>query len=301
MAQILAGTSNGLHRFDTAGSMTKVEHPGREVTTLGPEGWELWAILDGVDVVHTAGVDWWFHVAKISGLRGNCIADTRAGVIVGTSDAHLYRIAGRGLERVRSFAKATGRETWFTPWGGPPDTRSITEDGDTVYVNVHVGGVLRSSDHGDSWQPTIDIEADIHRVTTGHGRVYAAGAGGLSVSRDRGDSWSLSDDGLHASYCRSVAVCGDSVLLSASTGPRGAHSAIYRTDQEGRSFERLTQGLPTWFDQNIDSLCLDALPDGALAAFGTDDGRLFASTDRGTSWSQIAAGLPSVTSVQIIE
>lgn len=51
--------------------------------------------------------------------------------------------------------------------GGPPDTRSITEDGDTVYVNVHVGGVLRSSDQGESWQPTIDIGADIHRVTTG--------------------------------------------------------------------------------------------------------------------------------------
>jgi hypothetical protein len=47
--------------------------------------------------------DWWFHVANLSGLRGNCIADTRAGVILGMSEAHLYRIAGRGLERVRSY------------------------------------------------------------------------------------------------------------------------------------------------------------------------------------------------------
>lgn len=270
------------------------------MTTLAPEGWELWAVLDGKEVVHTAGIDWWFHVANISGLRGNCIADTRAGVIVGTSNAHLYRIAGKGLEQVDSFAKAPGRSEWFTPWGGPPDARSITEDRDTVYVNVHVGGVLRSSDHGESWQPTIDIGADIHRVTTGHGRVYAAGAHGLSVSRDRGDTWKLSDEGLHASYCRSVTVCADTVLLSASAGPRGGYSAVYRSDVEGRSFERSTQGVPEWFEQNIDSLCLDAFPDGSLAAFGTKDGQLFASADQGRSWDQVAHGLPEVTRVQLM-
>ncbi len=95
----------------------------------------------------------------------------------------------------------------------------------------------------------------------------------MSVSQDRGDTWRLSHEGLDASYCRSVTVCGDAVLLSASAGPRGGHSAMYRSDVEGRSFERCTQGLPGWFEQNIDSLCLDAFPDGALAAFGTKDGR----------------------------
>ena len=300
MAEILVATRDGLHRFDVSGRLLKVEFAGREVSTIAPEGWELWAILDGTEVVHTAGVDWWFHVANLRGLRGNCMADTRAGVIVGTSDAHLYRIAGKGLERVSSFAGAPGRKEWFTPWGGPPDTRSITEDGDTVYVNVHVGGVLKSSDHGESWQPTIEIEADIHRVTTGHGRVYAAGADGLSVSQDQGSTWTSSNGGLRGSYCRSVTVCGETVLVSAADGPRGGHSAIYRSDVEGRSFERSTQGVPEWFKPNIDSLCLDAFPDGSLAAFGTQDGRLFASTDKGESWSEIARGLPEVTRVQLI-
>jgi hypothetical protein len=301
MTEILVATRDGLHRFNDAGSLLKIEHRDREVTTLAPEGWELWAILDGKEVVHTAGVDWWFHVANLRGLVGNCIADTRAGVIVGTSDAHLYRITGKGLERVRSFAGAPGRNEWFTPWGGPPDTRSITEDGDMVYVNVHVGGVLRSCDHGESWQPTIDIDADIHRVTTGHGRVYAAGGQGLSVSADQGATWKLSAEGLRSSYCRSVAVCGNTVLVSASAGPGGSHSALYRSDVEGRSFQRCTQGVPEWFQQNIDSLCLDAFPDGSLAAFGTQDGRLFASADQGKSWSQVARGLPEVTRVQLVQ
>ena len=99
MAQILVGTRDGLHRCDASGNALGVEHAGREVTTIAPEGWELWAILDGKEVVHTAGVDWWFHVANLSGLRGNCIADTRAGVILGTSEGHLFRIAVSAVQR----------------------------------------------------------------------------------------------------------------------------------------------------------------------------------------------------------
>ena len=174
------GTADGLHRFDLSSGSQRVEHEGHAITHVAPEGWELWAILDGREIVHTAGVEWWFSVARMSGLEAKCIADTRAGVIVGTSSAHLSRIAGEGVERVDGFERAPGRKEWFTPWGGPPDTRSLTEDGDTVYVNVHVGGILRSQDHGESWQPTIEIGADVHQVTTGHSNVYAAGAGGLS-------------------------------------------------------------------------------------------------------------------------
>ena len=298
VAEILVATADGLHRFDAASGDHRIEHAGREVTFVAPEGWELWAILEGREIMHTAGVDWWFHVGTLSGLRAQCIADTRAGVIVGTSRAHLCRIAGEGVERVESFDQATGRKEWFTPWGGPPDTRSLTEDGDTVYVNVHVGGVLRSRDHGESWEPTIEIGADVHQVTTGHGNVYAAGAAGLSLSADKGTTWSTSDDGLHASYCRAVAVCGDTILLTASTGPRGGRSAVYRGPIDGTSFERCDGGLP-WFGHNIDTYCLDAKPDGSLAAFGMEDGRLFTSTDQGRSWSQHAKGLPEVRRVLV--
>ena len=299
MAEILVGTTDGLHRFDVATGAHRIEHQGRMVNHIAPEGWELWAILDESEIVHTAGMEWWFEVGRMSGLEAKCIADTRAGVIVGTSRAHLYRIAGKGVERVDSFEKTAGRKEWFTPWGGPPDTRSLTEDDDTVYANVHVGGVLRSRDHGDSWEPTIEIEADVHQVTTGHGRVYAAGAGGLSVSGDGGTTWSISDDGLHAGYCRAVAVCGDTVLLSASTGPRGGRSAVYRGPADGSSFERCDGGLP-WFGHNIDTYCLDAKPDGSLAAFGSQDGRVFTSADQGKTWSQLAKGLPEVRRVLVL-
>jgi len=299
VAEVLVGTKDGLHRYDLSTGNQRVEHEGRAITHVAPEGWELWAILDGREIVHTAGVDWWFSVSRLSGLQATCVADTRAGVIVGTSSAHLCRIAGEGVERLDSFERAPGRKEWFTPWGGPPDTRSLTEDGDTVYVNVHVGGILRSHDHGESWQPTIEIEADVHQVTTGHGNVYAAGGAGLSVSGDKGTTWATSDEGLHASYCRAVAVCGDMILLTASTGPRGGRSAVYRGPIDASSFERCDGGLPGWFGHNIDTYCLDAKRDGSLAAFGTEDGRLFTSTDQGRSWSQLAKGLSEIRRVLV--
>ena len=294
------GTQDGLHVFDAAGQRAGVQHPGRELTAIAREGWELWAILDGVEVWHTAALEWWFHVGTLDGLRGNCLADTRAGLIVGAAEARLFRVAGAGLEPVAPFDEAPGRAEWYTPWGGPPDIRSISEDGDAVYVNVHVGGILRSRDHGATWAPTIDIHSDVHRVCTGKGRVFAASGRGLEVSEDQGDSWTNRDDGLHATYCRGVAVCGDDVLLSASSGPSGGRSAIYRGRLEGGAFERCRDGLPAWFDANIDSYCLDALPGGELAAIGTEDGRVFASMNHGASWSMVVSNLPKVHCILVL-
>jgi hypothetical protein len=93
-----------------------------------------------------------------------------------------------------------------------------------------------------------------------------------------------------------VAVCGDLVFVSASKGPRGGRAAVYRGGLEGGSFERCAAG-PGSFDENIDTHCLDAIPDGSFAAFGTSDGHVYATTDQGASWDELAADLGSVTRV----
>jgi photosystem II stability/assembly factor-like uncharacterized protein len=187
---------------------------------------------------------------------------------------------GGGLERVEAFDRAEGRGDWYTPWGGPPDTRSITEWGADVYVNVHVGGILRTSDGGASWTPTIDIDADVHQVTVTEGLVLAACASGLAQSEDRGATWSMRDEGLETRYARAVAICGETVLMSASNGPRGGDAAVYRANLTGGAFTRSTEPV----GGNIDTHCLDALPDGSAAAYGTPDGLLFWSADQGTTW-----------------
>ena len=312
MPTVLAGTKTGLIRFSVptgtpvSRAPTPVELSGREVWALAPESWaRLWAVAGGDEIWRTDPTGVWQRVAclhddkALTGLTALCLADTRAnaegGILVGTSEAHLARVGADGhLEMARSFEDAPGRDSWHTPWGGPPDTRTISEDSTAVFVNVHVGGILRSRDEGATWEPTIDIHADIHRVVTGNGRVYAAGAGGLWVSEDQGGSWRLSTEGLHANYCRSAAVCGNTLLVSASAGPHGGAAALYRSDLDGNSFERCRDGLPEWLEGNLDSLCVDALPSGSVAAFATEGGDVYASTDQGSSWARLAEGVGQV-------
>ncbi|HEV8565029.1 MAG TPA: hypothetical protein VGR41_08935 [Actinomycetota bacterium] len=298
--RILVGTEDGLREFDAGGRPGPHHHAGRSVTALGAEYPHTWVILDGSHVLRTGDSGAWLEKGSLEGLQANCIADTRAGYVIGTSEAHLYRVVEDGLELVTSFDDVEGRAEWYTPWGGPPDSRSISEDHETVYVNVHVGGIVRTRDEGATWEPTIDIDADVHRVLALDRRVFAACASGLAVSEDRGDSWIFRIDGLDATYCRGIGVCGETVLVSASSGPHGGNSAVYRGLQSGGRLERCRKGLPESFDDNIDSLCLDAVPDEGFAAFGTADGRLFASDDQGATWAEAASDLPAIRSVLLM-
>jgi hypothetical protein len=310
MPRILVATREGLHRFDEKGVPESVDHAGRHVSSVARERSALWAVVDGTEIWHApdaiaAGLWAWERVVDLDGglarLRATVIADTDAGVLVGTSEARLLRNpSGGGLEVIAGFDEVDGRSTWYTPWGGPPDTRSMADWDDDVYVNVHVGGILRTDDRGERFTPTIDVDADVHQVATAEGLVLAACAGGLATSTDRGSTWDLRSDGLEARYSRAVTVCGDAVLVSASNGPRGGRAAVYRGAIATGAFERCRTGLPEWFDDNIDSYCLDSLPDGSLAAFGTSDGQVFATTDGGATWDEIASGLPPVGRVLVM-
>jgi len=300
MPRILVATADGLHELGDGGVLGRVHHSGRVVTTVAQGRKEYWTVVDGSEVWHTADLDRWTHLADMANHRGTCIATMDDDVLVGSSQARLFRVVGEGLEPVSAFDRAEGRSTWYTPWGGPPDTRSISEWDEAVYVNVHVGGILRTEDRGETWTPTIDIDADVHQVTTAEGLVLAASAGGLAMSTDRGGAWTFRSEGLEAPYSRAVTVCGDAVLVSASRGPRGGHAAVYRGALAGGGMERCRTGLPEWFDDNIDSYCLDAHPDRSFVAFGTSDGLVFGSEDAGRGWAEFASGLPPVRRVLVL-
>jgi hypothetical protein len=196
---VLVGTDAGL--FDLDGPVAFAD---REVSHLD----DGWAVVDGR--LHRRGPDGWRVEPLPVEADANCVAALGADeVLVGTREAHLVRVTdGRG-EPVTSFEDAPTRDGWYTPWGGPPDVRSLAIGSDgTWYVNVHVGGILRSARDssegpGERWTDTIDLDTDVHQVVAVDGLLLAAlGIGGLGISRDGGATWSLHDDGLHASYCR---------------------------------------------------------------------------------------------------
>jgi hypothetical protein len=293
--RILVGTAGGLFEIDPGtGPEPDEQLSGRSVGALAEGGSALWAIADGRSVLRNDG-DGWRDVARDHRSTLNCLL-AADGMYVGTSEAHLRMLDGGDLRPVEGFDRIEGRDDWYTPWGGPPDTRSLSAGADgTLYANVHVGGIPRSSD-GQAWEPTIDVHADVHQVLAHSARpglVLAACAKGLAVTRDGGDTWEYLTEGLRATYSRAVAVAGDTVLVTASDSHRGTHAAVYRTaDSLDRHFERCTAGLPDWFQDNIDTHCLAA--NGNVAAFGTADGSVYTSEDVGSTWAQVAADLPAV-------
>lgn len=298
---MLVGTESGLWQI-CGGAPEPVEgFTAREVTALASDGAQMWALVEGRALWAKSEGGPWEEQASIDGPAATCLAVGLDGILVGTEQARLLRLAGRQLSRLESFERVEGRDEWYTPWGDPAAVRSIAlaTDG-TIHVNVHVGGVARSRDGGRSWVPTVDVEADVHQVLahpTQPSVVLAAAYEGFGISRDGGDSWQFVTDGMPAHYSRAVAVSDDTVLVSASTGPGGRRSALYRKPLDGDApFERCHDRLP-WFDANIDTACLQSA--GPAVVFGTEDGRVFQSPDRGKSWALVTKGMPAVRCISL--
>lgn len=287
--RIVAGTSNGFMVFDAEPTIAL---EGHDIQAIAATGDALWAIADQHTIWYRDRHQDWQPVANVDDWQLHCLLPLDKTVLIGTSGACLLRLTDGTLTRLKGFEAAEGREAWYTPWGGPPDVRSLAvgQSGEW-YANVHVGGILRSNDQGQTWHPTLDFHADVHEVRTMPEHpdwVVAATAEGLAISQDQGHSWRFDRAHLHAPYARAVAISAETILMSASTGPRTSQAALYRRAlQEAGSFEKCTQGLPEWFADNINTGTLAA--SGKFAAFGTNDGRIFLSDDTGLTWRQMAA------------
>ena len=296
MTNFYVATESGLHSL---GPTRSVELEGRSVTALHvKENGERRALVDGEELWSDSGEGWQL-VARSDDRRLNCVLAHEDSVWVGASDARLLRLDKGELIPLESFDAAPGRDDWFTPWGGPPDVRSLAVSDHYLYVNVHVGGILRTDLNGSHWEPTIEIGADVHEVLLDYedgNKLLVGTAKGLGSSSDRGETWTFVDRGLHASYSRAIASGDDTLFMTASDGPFGGRAAIYRLSSDADVFTNCERGLPEWFDGNIDTGGVAA--SGANVAFGTEDGRVFASIDSGNSWEEAATDLDPVRWVE---
>jgi hypothetical protein len=161
-----------------------------------------------------------------------------------------------------------------------------------VLVGIELGGLMRSTDGGESWQDhRPGAQPDVHSLAWHPlvpGRAYEAGGGGAAFSVDGGESWQPADEGRDRNYTWSVTVDPDDPetwYVSASTGPYAAHGGrdpqarIYRR-RDGGPWQSLAGGLPE---------PLPAMPYALLATqsrlfVGLANGELWESRDRGESW-----------------
>jgi hypothetical protein len=284
---LLVGTADGLLDLALDGTEERRTLAGTAVTAVSGD----WAIANG----GVTALDTGAAVGLPDGLVARCVLALDGGrALVGTSDARLLVVGGpEGTARDVLFDGIPTRKRWSTPWGGPPDTRSITLATDTPLVGVHVGGVWRRDP--DGWVEVVPAEADDHQVTFGDGMLAVAAGIGVGQSDDGGDTWHWSDDGLHGRYCRSVAIADGWLLAGASTGPGTREAAVFRrplADPEAPFARCGGDALPRAFPYNVDTGELAA--SGPLVAVGTPTGEVFLSDDSGASWHRIAAALPGV-------
>lgn len=282
---LLIGTTNGLVRLDDGARIlegTRINHVIRD-----KDDW--WAVDGRRRILRNGEV--------VSTLPDRamalCVQPTPETVWVGSDRGRLFALDQGEITEDEFFGTAPGRDTWYTPWGGPPTVRSMTLDADrTLYVNVHVGGMLRYDDTG--LIPTVDIDSDVHQVDahpSRQGVVFAATGRGLAGTHN-GHDFEFRAEGLHAPYCRGVLVLEDQVLVSASTGPDTERGRLYRAELDGGPLQPLTEGLPPWFEGNIDTHCLAVRADAIYLAFGDT---VWASIDDGDTWVVAGVGLGKIT------
>ena len=255
---------------------------------------------------------------KLSGIEHPRIT----AVAVSPADGALYA----GTEPSALFVSRDGGASWrelegmrnlpsAPSWSFPPrpwtsHVRAIApshDDPNLVVVGIELGGIVRSTDGGETWQDQRPgAQADCHSLAAHQadpGLLYEAGGGGFAQSRDYGDSWEAADEGMGLRYAWGLAADAEDptlVYASAASGPGRAHgggfsgAAIYRRSADGR-WEAVLEGL----DAFPYALCADPEVPGTLYA-GLGDGTILRSQDAGEGWEEIAsvpAGLQALAAV----
>ena len=307
---LVATWGDGLFAFTD--ETCRQEIVNQPVRGLAPDGHGGALVIVGGHVLRRrAPNSEWITIATSEFELACCMA-VRGVVYVGTDDARMLRLSkGAELEPLEGFDNVAGRDSWYAGSAiingqrvGPPlGIRSVAADsaGTVLFANVHVGGIPRSRDGGKTWQPTIDINSDVHEVRVQQADpriVVAATAIGLCISRDFGETWAVEQEGLYAPYCSAVAFSGDDILVSASTDHFASKGRIYRRPiKTGGVLEAIENGLPTWIDGIADTGCIAT--NGSKIAVADRSGNLYLSADFGHAWSRSNKDLPTPSSVLI--
>jgi photosystem II stability/assembly factor-like uncharacterized protein len=234
-------------------------------------------------------------------------------VYVGTEPSALFvsRDGGDNWRELEEMRRLPSQPTWsFPPRPWTSHVRAIAPsyaDPDLVVVGIELGGVLRSTDGGETWQDQRPgAQPDCHSLAA-HPEApelfYEAGGGGFARSTDFGDSWESVDGGMGLHYVWGLAVDAEDpslVYASAASGPYRAHgrgatgAAIYRK-QGDEAWRAVLEDL----DAFPYALCPDPEVPGALYA-GLGDGTILRGEDAGGSWEEVARVSPGLDALAVV-
>lgn len=305
MTRLYAATGDAFARLDEAGDAWTVElslaGSGARCLAVDPAAPDTVFVglrEGGVHRSADGGRSWVDCELPEPAVFSLAVSAADGAVYAGTEPSRLFRSDGKGegWRELKALLELPSQPRWsFPPRPWTSHVRWIApspHDGDLLLVGIELGGLMRSSDGGESWQDhRPGAQPDVHSLAwhpRARGRAYEAGGGGAAFTTDAGQTWQPADDGRDRHYTWSVAVDpedADRWYVSASLGPRAAHGG---GDPQARIFRRydgdpwrpLTGGLPE---------PLPAMPyallatDGRLFA-GLANGQLWESRDHGDSW-----------------
>ena len=186
-------------------------------------------------------------------------------------------------------------------------------DSDELYGAIEVGGLIHTTDGGETWENLShglymnDDLVDMHGVMASSlipGTVLSISRAGLFRSEDHGDHWTHIDlqGGLNEkghTYCRGIQeVPGDpkTVWVAAGANFQSELGALYRSKDVGATWEHIELG----FDarSTMFGIAFDEHQRGRMYC-ATGGGQVFGSLDRGESWNAypLPAGATQVYSL----
>jgi photosystem II stability/assembly factor-like uncharacterized protein len=237
---------------------TRRELKDQHITAvISQEGIVLAGAEDGIFRSGDAGMTWQEISSGLSTRHVRWMAahpDHPNLLLAGTEPANIFisRDGGESWRDCPEVAALRDRFKWSLPYSPEAGcVRGFAFHGSRLYAAVEVGGVLVSSDQGESWQlaggsdgnPSLEgppepfIYPDVHSLEVHPSSpelVYAPTGGGFYRSSDGGKSWRLAYD----CYCRAVWVDPhdpDHLLLGPADG----------VDRNGR-IEESRDGGETW-------------------------------------------------------
>jgi photosystem II stability/assembly factor-like uncharacterized protein len=267
------------------------------------------------------------RLSKISGLTA-----AHGRLLAGVETAGVFESKDGGVSwsLLSTLDGQPGRDEWNDPAGQPPGHLGLPgllphpDDPSRFWAVVQGIGIFETTDDGTSWTPrNRGLRADwpreheeigfcVHKLVMSpadHGRLYQQNHCGMHRSDDGGLSWSEITEGLPSDFGFAAAAHPhdrDTFYVIPLDGGHGrcmpdGHAAVWRTRDAGSTWQRLDHGLPQR-DAHIgvlrEGMAIDSYDVPGLY-FGTSTGQVFASSDEGDSWTEIASYLPGISSVEV--
>lgn len=248
----------------------------------------------------------------------------------GTIGGGLFRSrdAGSSWMFVRSLWDHPKRKEWFGGGADLPGIHSVCvhpNDARSVIVGVSCGGVWRTHNGGETWEPSSEgmfaeympperrndpVIQDPHRVVQCRARperLWAQHHNGVFRSDDGGRTWVTIERAAPSVFGFAVAVDpndGDTAWLVPAVKdekrvPVDGKVVVARTRDAGASWRVLRDGLPQNHAYDLTFRhALDVDESGRRVAFGSTTGSLWISESQGDGWTHVSAHLPPIYAVR---